>query len=149
MAAQGRQAGRLPGQDWPPTKYQEKKRLPSPVASWFTPSSMNVDLGIWDRLTRLIVLLLLLAALLGIAVWYFPLIQQNERMRKEILSLDNEIKQEEASYKHLRASIEAMHDPKTIERLARERLNYAKAGETIVRFEAPATNGAIGRTPGR
>jgi cell division protein FtsB len=109
---------------------------------------MKVDLGIWGKLTRLIVLLLLLAALLAIAVWYFPLIQQNERMRKEILSLDDEIRKEEEGNRHLRAWIEAMKDPNTIERLARERLNYAKPGETIVRFDPPLTN-STGRVPAR
>jgi len=102
---------------------------------------MNVNLGIWDKLTRLIVLFLLLAALLGIALWYLPLIQRNERMRKEILSLDAENKKEEESQKQLKAAIDAMRDPRTIERLAREKLSYARTGETVIRFEAPAANG--------
>ena len=53
---------------------------------------MNVNLGIWDKLTRLIVMLLLLAALLLIALWYLPLIQRNERMRKDNMTLDAEVK---------------------------------------------------------
>src|SRR5436309_13384317 len=106
---------------------------------------MNVNLGIWDKLTRLIVLFLLLAALLGIALWYLPLIQRNERMRKEILSLDAENKKEEESQKQLKAAIDAMRDPRTIERLAREKLSYARTGETVIRFEAPLTNRAPAR----
>ncbi|HEV2394225.1 MAG TPA: septum formation initiator family protein [Verrucomicrobiae bacterium] len=102
---------------------------------------MNVDLGIWDKLTRLVIFLLFLAGLLAVAVWYLPLIKQNERMRKEILRLDAEIQKEEAAGKGLKGSIEALrHDPKAIERLARERLGYAKPGETVFRFDAPATN---------
>ena len=102
---------------------------------------MNVNLGIWDKLSRLIVLFLLLAALLGIALWYLPLIQRNERMRKEILTLDAENKKEEESQKQLKAAIDAMRDPRTVERLAREKLSYARTGETVIRFEAPAANG--------
>ena len=101
---------------------------------------MNVDLGIWDKLARMIVFLLLMAALLGIAIWYFPLIQRNERMRKEIHALDADIKKAEEDNKRLKSSIEAMRDPRTIERLAREKLSYARTGETIIRFEAPSTN---------
>jgi len=101
---------------------------------------MNVNLGIWDKLTRLIVLFLLLAALLGMALWYLPLIQRNERMRKEILSLDAENKREEENQKQLKAAIDAMRDPRTVERLAREKLSYARTGETVIRFEAPAAN---------
>src|SRR6266536_4293902 len=100
---------------------------------------MNVNVGIWDKLTRLIVLFLLLAALLGIALWYLPLIQRNERKRKDVLTLDAETKKEEERQKRLKTSIDAMRDPRTVERLAREKLTYGKTGETIFRFEAPVT----------
>ena len=102
---------------------------------------MNVDLGIWDKLTRLVVFLLFVAGLLGLAVWYLPLIQQNERMRKEILRLGAQIAKEEETGKRLKSSIDALnHDPKAMERLARERLGYAKPGETVIKFEERATN---------
>jgi cell division protein FtsB len=102
---------------------------------------MNVNVGIWDKLTRVVIFLLFLAGLLAVAVWYLPLIKQNERMRKEILRLDNQIQKEEETKKQLRASSDALlHDPKALERLARERLGYAKPGETVIRFEQPVTN---------
>jgi len=104
---------------------------------------MNVDLGIWDRLTRVVVFLLFVAFLFAVAIWYLPLIKTNERYRKEILRLDTQLEKEKETDKRLRSSIEALNrEPKAVERLARERLGYAKPGETIIRFEAPATNGA-------
>src|SRR2546430_2687963 len=108
---------------------------------------MNVNLGIWDKLTRLIVMLLLLAALLLIALWYLPLIQRNERMRKDNMALDAEVKKEEENQKRLKISIDAMRDPKTVERLAREKLSYARTGETIIRFDVPATNSIPSAAP--
>lgn len=102
---------------------------------------MEMDVGIWNRLTRLVVLLLLAAALVGVGLCYAPLIQQNERKRKRILQLDAEIQREEATARHLKGGIDALNrDPKTIERLVRERLGYAKPGETVIRFEAVSTN---------
>jgi cell division protein FtsB len=103
---------------------------------------MNLDLGIiWDRLTRMVIFLLFVAGLLGVAVWYLPLIKQNEAFRREILRLDTSIRQEEESGRQLHNSIDALRrDPKAVERLARERLSYAKPGETVVRFEAGRTN---------
>jgi len=101
---------------------------------------MNVNLGIWDKLTKLIIFLALLALLIMIGFWYLPLIQRNERMRKENVALDNEIKKEEENQRRLKTSIDAMRDPRTIERLARERLSYARTGETIIHFEVPLTN---------
>ena len=98
---------------------------------------MNVNLGIWDKLTRFIVLLLLLATLLLIALWYLPLIQRNERMRKENMALDAEVKKEEENQKRMKASVEALRDPKTVERLAREKLSYARTGTNSAPAAAP------------
>jgi cell division protein FtsB len=104
---------------------------------------MNVDLGIWNKLSRLVIFMLFLAGLLAVAVWYFPLIKQNERMRRSNLRLDNQIQKEEENARQLKASIDSLHyDPKAVERLARERLGYAKAGETVIRFEEATTNNA-------
>jgi cell division protein FtsB len=102
---------------------------------------MKVDLGIWDKLTWLVTILALLAGLTLVVGWYLPLINQNERMRHEILKLSDQIQQEEETARKLKASIDALqHDPKTVDRLTREKLGYAKPGETVIRFEAPATN---------
>jgi cell division protein FtsB len=102
---------------------------------------MKVDLGIWDKLTRMVIFLVFVAGILLVAIWYLPLIQQNERYRREILRLDTLVQKEEETGKQLRTSIDALRfDPKAVERLARERLGYAKPGETVIRFEAPQTN---------
>ncbi len=102
---------------------------------------MNVDLGIWDKLTRVAVFLLFIAGLLLVAVWYLPLIQQNENLRKHRLVLDTRIQREIETGKQLRRDIEALlHDSKTVERLARENLGYAKPGETVIRFGPSPAN---------
>jgi cell division protein FtsB len=72
---------------------------------------------------------------------YLPLIQQNERMRREILRLDAQLQKEEEKSRQLKTEIEVLrNDPKTIERLMREKLGYARPDETVVRFEPAATN---------
>ena len=43
---------------------------------------MNVDLGIWGKLTKLVVFLLVVAGVMGVAVWYLQVIRQNQRMRE-------------------------------------------------------------------
>jgi len=102
---------------------------------------MNVDLGIWSKLTKMVTWLLLLAGLLLVGVWYLPLIQQNERMQRENLRLERDLEKEKDKSRQLEADIDALrNDPKTVERLTREKLGYAKPGETVVRFESPATN---------
>lgn len=104
---------------------------------------MNVDLGIWSKLTRVAICLILAAGVLLVAVWYLPLIKTNERYRREVLRLDTQIQKEEETAKQLKTSIESLrNDPKAVERIAREKLGYAKPGETVIRFEAPVTNAA-------
>ncbi len=102
---------------------------------------MKVDFDIWNKLTRLVIALLVIAVLLAIAGWYLPLIRQNERMRQEVQRLDTQTQKENESARQLKASIDALrNDPKAVERLAREQLGFAKPGETVVHFEAATTN---------
>lgn len=102
---------------------------------------MKVDVGIWGKLTWVVIVLTLLAGLVLVGGWYLPLISQNERMRAEILKLDNQIQQEEELAKHLKSTYEALrHDSNTVERLVREKFGYAKSGENVFRFDPPATN---------
>ncbi len=103
---------------------------------------MNVDLGIWSKLTKIVVGLLVLAVLLLIGLCYLPLIQQNERMQARILYLQDQLAKDDAISQNLNAQIDALrNDPRTLERLTREKLGYAKPDETVVRFEPPTTNG--------
>jgi cell division protein FtsB len=104
---------------------------------------VKVDLGIWSRLTQAVVALVALAALLLILMLYLPLIRQNEQYRRRIDQLDAELAKQQQVARQLQAQFDALrNDPKTVERLAREKLGYAKSGETIFRFEPPATNTA-------
>jgi cell division protein FtsB len=102
---------------------------------------VNVNLGIWSALTKIVVGLVVLAILLLIGMCYLPLINQNERMRAENLRLETELKKESEKSKQLQTEIDALqNDPKTVERLAREKLGYAKPDETVVRFESATNN---------
>lgn len=99
---------------------------------------MNVNLGIWDKLSKLVLFLFFVAGVLIVFLWYLPLIQKNQRYRKEILALEARISELERNGRQLKASIESLqNDPRTVERLARERLNWARTNEMVVRFEQP------------
>lgn len=100
-------------------------------------------MNIWQNLNRLVMFLLLLAGLLGVIVWYLPVIKNNEALRKEILNLSGQVRQEEELAKRLDAKVRAFrNDSKTVERIVREKLGFAKPGETMIRFvDSPATPG--------
>jgi cell division protein FtsB len=106
---------------------------------------MKVNLGIWSWLTQVVVALVAIAALLLIGIAYLPVIQENEQMRRRIDALDSELQKQKEESRHLQAELDALRtDPKTVERLAREQLDYAKPDETVVHFEPAVTN-----SPGR
>jgi len=101
---------------------------------------VDIDHGIWSKLTKVVVGLIVLAVLLLIGMCYLPLIQENTRMRAEILKLEQRLKTEQEKSDQLQGQIDALrNDPKTVERLAREKLRYAKPDETVILFES-ATN---------
>jgi cell division protein FtsB len=105
---------------------------------------VKVDLGIWSKLTKVVVGLVVLAVFLLIGMCYLPLIQQNTRMRADIYKLDAQLKSEQEKSQQLQSQIGALrNDPKTVERLAREKLGYARPDETVIRFES--TTNASGR----
>jgi len=107
---------------------------------------VSVELGIWSKLTQIAIGLVVLAVLLLIFMCYKPLIEENERMRREILKLDAEIQTQEKVSADLSSQINILrNNPKTIERLTREKMSYAKPDETVIYFEAPVTNLANGR----
>ena len=99
---------------------------------------MNVNVGIWSRLTRFVAVLLFIAFGAYASHWYVPLFQQNERMRKRNLDLEAKIAAEDREARRLKASIDAVqNDNRTLERLAREKLGFARSNETIIHFEPP------------
>ena len=99
---------------------------------------MRVNLGIWDKLNRLVVFLLFVAGVLGVFFWYLPLIETNKRYRKQIMDHDAQIQKGKTLAHQQKQEINAVqNDPYTVERLARERLGYAKTNETVIQFEPP------------
>jgi len=76
----------------------------------------NVDLGIWGKLTRGMIFLLLLAGVLLVFLSYLPLIRQNERYRQQIQLLDAQIQKVDAANRQLQSEINALrNDPQAID----------------------------------
>jgi len=102
-----------------------------------------VSYSIWDKLTRLVMGLLVIAAVLGIIVWYEPVVEENQRMREEKFELDRKIEAETKVARALDTQLHSFEDPvlerNLVERLARERLSYARPGENVIHFEAPTS----------
>jgi len=101
--------------------------------------AVNVNLGIWDKLTKLTIFCLFALGVVAVAVWYLPLIRQNESMRQDLFKNQTKIKAEQERERSLRVALDAArNNPKSLERLIRANLGYAKPGEIVVRFEEPS-----------
>ena len=116
---------------------------------------MKVNLGIWDKLTPVVIFLVFVAGILLVAVWYLPLIKENERYRKDILRLDNLVQKEEETVKQLRTSIDTLrYDPKAVEKVLKKGGSVVLAGAHAIsiasdfRWQAASTRRAS-PAPGR
>lgn len=104
--------------------------------------SKRVDVGIWMKLTKLVMLLVICAGSLAVFQWYKPVIRSNEGMQRRINQLKAQIAEEEQFAEQMNATIKAIGTNNIVlERLAREKLGYAKPGEKVIRFET--INGQI------
>ncbi len=109
---------------------------------------MKPETGIWNQLTRIVIFLIILAGLIALGRWYLPLIQQNERMRREIHRLESELEIEREQSRQLQQEIDLLtKDPAALEREIRSRLGLSRPGETVIRFEAAGTNSPGPQTP--
>ena len=109
---------------------------------------MKSATGIWDVLTNAILVLLFVAVLVAVAVWYSPLIKENQTMRAEIQRLKREGAQEDERKRQLDSTIALLRtDRKSQERLIREYLGYAKSDEMVFRFVEPVAPAPAPRAP--
>ena len=102
---------------------------------------MTPEPGIWNKLTRIVIFLICVAGVLLLVRQYLPVIQQNERMRKQIHQLEAQLEIERETGKKLQERIDHLiQNPDALARTIRSTLNYSKSNETIFRFEGTATN---------
>lgn len=108
---------------------------------------MKPEVGIWNTLTRIVIVLIILAGVLAITSRYLPLIRQNERMRREIHRLETELRAEEARFRQLQSEIELLtRNAAALEREVRAQLGLARPDEFVIRFYPVETN-ALARLP--
>ena len=92
-------------------------------------------MNVWTFTQRLS-LLAIVALTVGIVLRLFlPLLDRQKALRAQEEALRLDIQREAEQLRQLRLKQEKLQeDPRFIEKIAREDLNYAKPGETIFRF---------------
>jgi len=96
--------------------------------------------NLWARMQSLGFVVFLAIVGAGAVLVFVPLWHKRLAMQREIRQLDTEQARQDEREKSQKTEIEALKsDPSYVERTAREKLNLAKPGETIVVFTNPAT----------
>jgi len=98
---------------------------------------LKVDYG-WSSILINIAYFLLFLVLLGVlAYYYLPLIKKSRAFQRELDAKQLALKQEEERNTQLKREIELLKkDPEYVEKVIRDKLGYAREGETIYRFES-------------
>ena len=92
-------------------------------------------LWLLNKLTKGVLLLLVLAIVVAL---FIPLFRQSQRLSEERANLEQQIRIIEAENKRLEAEALALsRDPQHVERVAREKMGWAKPEEKVYRFEQP------------
>lgn len=86
---------------------------------------------------RLLSLLVAVVVILAGIISSLPLWREKAVQKKQYLMLQEELRQEQALSRDLAERINAVKtDPRTVERLAREKFGLARSGETIFKFRS-------------
>ncbi|MEM1059231.1 MAG: septum formation initiator family protein [Verrucomicrobiota bacterium] len=95
--------------------------------------------SVWAVLTRLTQLLLLLAVVTAIFLWFFPVWQDLQKRQQQRAAVEARIAEETSLTDAHREEIHFLkNSPEYVERQARERLNLGRPGEVIFRFDSYA-----------
>lgn len=101
------------------------------------PKRLKVDYGWFSVLTKIAYVLFFFAFLACLAYYYIPLIKKSRAFERELEAKQYALKQEEELNARLKREIDLLKkDPEYVEKVARDKLGYAREGETIYRFES-------------
>lgn len=94
--------------------------------------------SLWHRLNRLVLGLVVLAALIGIACLFLPLLNDRKDQATRVEALQGKIEEQRRDLQRREREVRLLqNDPEYIELMARDRLEQMKPGETIFRLDAP------------
>ena len=92
-------------------------------------------MNFWKFIQRICLIASVLLLILIVLKLFLPLIEQQKELRAREDEVRQDIQREAEQLRMLKMKQEKLQeDPRFIEKIAREDLNYAKPGETVFRF---------------
>ena len=98
-------------------------------------------MNVWLTIYRVAIIVFVVMVIVAVVSLFLPKIRQNQERRRKLTVLEEENRAKEDMIKQLQSRQDQfLSDPRYVERVAREELGKAKAGETIFRFTERKTN---------
>lgn len=102
------------------------------------PVAQAPERDVWQRLTAVVKVLLVVAMIPALLMAFWPEWQNRERMEDRVGELRQRADELEQRHEQLTNELEWLqNDREYLEAVARARLHLAHEGETVVRFHAP------------
>jgi cell division protein FtsB len=102
--------------------------------------TIHVDFGVWGVVRKVAITCLVLAILGGLVLWCIPVVQQGQRLQKEIdLKKESLRRQQELHAQYTDEIFRLRNDPDYIERTIRIQTKKVKPGDELYRFESNKT----------
>lgn len=100
------------------------------------PLKQRLDGNIWATLVQVTQVLLILAVITAMVLCFLPVIQTTQRLKAEKAEVAHEIENAVDKNHRLQQELDLLKkDPAFIERRARDKLQLARPGEVIFRFD--------------
>ena len=96
---------------------------------------------IWLTIYRVAMIVFVAIVIIAVVSLFLPKIRQNRERQRKLTIMEEENRAKEDMIRQLQSQQDQfLSDSRYVERVAREELGKAKAGETIFRFTEPKTN---------
>ncbi|MBU4212216.1 MAG: septum formation initiator family protein [Kiritimatiellae bacterium] len=98
-------------------------------------------MNVWLTIYRVAMIVFVAMVIVAVVSLFLPKIRQNQERQRKLTILEEENRAKEDMIKQLQSQQDQfLSDSRYVERVAREELGKAKAGETIFRFSERKTN---------
>jgi cell division protein FtsB len=98
-------------------------------------------MNVWLTIYRAATVIFIVMVVVAVISLFLPKIRQNQERQRKVAVLEEDNRTREDGIKQLQRQQEQfLSDPKAVERVAREDLGKAKAGEMVYRFTDRKTN---------
>lgn len=95
---------------------------------------------VWNAIYRASLILLGVLVLFGVAAAYYRPMKTSENLKTSIRQLEQDVQKRQGQLEDLKKRQDRLqNDPRFVEKMAREEFGYCKTGETVFKFDGPAS----------